>query len=141
MKIQTESPFQPALLRRAFSLVEVLAAITIIGIITFLAIPNLVRIKEDGERSLAISRAEAMNMALAAFVQANGQAAAVTLWGGANDNSSRYTLVKPYLAFAPNSVSDYMPGGYSVTLPASINPIEKVGLAGPENQAVSGYGQ
>ena len=42
-----------------FSLVEVLAAVAIIGIITFLAIPNIVAVKQDSETNMAISRAEA----------------------------------------------------------------------------------
>tara|TARA_B110000305_G_C19321628_1_gene579240 strand:+ start:371 stop:817 length:447 start_codon:yes stop_codon:yes gene_type:complete len=47
---------------RGFSLVEVLAAVGIIGIIAFLAIPNIVAIKEDSETNLAISRAEAAKL-------------------------------------------------------------------------------
>ena len=33
--------------RKAFSLVEVLAAVSIIGVIAFLAIPNIVKVKTD----------------------------------------------------------------------------------------------
>lgn len=125
--------------RKGFSLVEVLAAITIIGIITFIAIPNLVRIKEDGERSLAISRAEAVNMAIAAYVQAQGASAANAGWTGAGTNG-RYALLSPYLAFAPASASDYMPGGYMLHFTNDISPMEKVGLT-YGSEAVSGYGQ
>lgn len=115
---------------KAFSLVEVLAAIAIIGVITFLAIPNIVRIKEDGEQSLAIARAEALNMATASYVQANGSAAATSGWSGAADNQARYTLLTPYMAFAPTQISTYMPGGYSATLPSTLIPLTKVSLAG-----------
>ena len=116
---------------RAFSLVEVLAAIAIIGIITFLAIPNIVRIKEDGEQSLAIARAEALNMAMASFVQANGSAAAAAAWSSAADHEARYGLLTPYMAFAPNTLSAYMPGGYTATFSSTLLPLNKAGLSGP----------
>ena len=58
---------------RAFSLVEVLAAVAIIGIITFLAMPNIVAVKQDSETNLAISRAEALNIALVTLLQSNGR--------------------------------------------------------------------
>lgn len=115
----------------AFSLVEVLAAITIIGIITFLAIPNLLRVKEDGERSLAIARAETLNMAMASYLQANGQAAAAAAWTGAGSSDARYTLIKPYVAFAPDTAAEFVPSGYDVTLPSSLVPLTKVALEGP----------
>jgi len=118
----------------AFSLVEVLAAIAIIGIITFLAIPNIVSIKEDGERNLAISRAEALNMATVAYYQKGG-AASVTAWGSAN-NAQRYVLVAPYLAYAPATLAAYLPSGYGVTLPTSLPPSSKASLVGPDSASI-----
>lgn len=113
----------------AFSLVEVLAAVTIIGIITFLAIPNIVRVKQDGEDNLARSRAETLNMAVASLIQAQGATAAQAAWTGASDDDARYaSYLKPYLAFAETNLSSYMPSGYSVVLPSSINPPSKVTL-------------
>lgn len=98
--------------KRAFSLVEVLAAVAIIGIITFLAIPNIIRIKSDGEQSLAISRAEALNMAMASYLQAKGTATATNRWASITADSDKFAELTPYIAFAPAS-SNYMPGGYS----------------------------
>jgi len=117
-------------LGRAFSLVEVLAAIAIIGIITFLAIPNLLRIKEDGERNLAVSRAETLNMAMASYLQANGSVNASDHWTG-KTNDERYALIDDYVAFAPAALGNYLPAGYSVTLPATLTPLTKVTLTGP----------
>jgi len=114
-----------------FSLVEVLAAVALIGIITFLALPNIVRIKQDSEESLAISRAEALNLAMSSFVQAHGQTAAATEWSGASSNDDRYDLLAPYLAFAPDDLASYMPGGYSATLPSTLLPLDKVDITGP----------
>ncbi len=116
---------------RAFSLVEVLAAVALIGVIVFLAIPNIVRVKQDSEENLAIARAEAINLAMASFVQAYGSAAG-TQWAGAANDEARYDKLAAYLAFAPDSFSDYLPSGYSLSLPTAMSPpLTKVGLAGP----------
>ncbi len=120
-----------------FSLVEVLAAVAIIGIITFLAIPNIVRIKEESERSLAISRAEALNLGMASFLQANGQTVAVTLWATAEDNQARYAIVAPFLAFAPSTVIAYMPAGFTATLPSTLLPLSKTALTDAANASIS----
>mgnify|MGYP001090193635 CR=1 FL=1 len=102
--------------KSGFSFVEVLAAIAIIGIVTFLAIPNIVRIKQDGEEKLAVSRAEALNMAVASYVQASGKTAA---WTGTDENKYQNYL-RPYLAFAPTTLAAYTPSGYSFNLPTSL---------------------
>ncbi|MDX2079768.1 MAG: type II secretion system protein [Terrimicrobiaceae bacterium] len=118
----------------AFSLVEVLAAIAIIGIVTFLAVPNIIRLKQDGEENLARARAEALNMAMASYVQAVGPSAAQTTWSGA-DNDGRYDLIASYLAFAEPTIDNFMPGGYSATLPASVYPLTtKTTVTGPSGE-------
>ena len=118
--------------RAAFSLVEVLAAITIIGIITFLAVPNIVRVKQDSEDNLARARAEAINMAIAAYVQAVGTNAAQSGWSAAGSDSARYLLVRQYIAFSEATLTLYTPGGYTNTLPSTISPLTtKVTVSGP----------
>lgn len=121
---------------RAFSLVEVLAAVALIGIITFLAIPNIVRIKQDSEESLAIARAEAINLSMASYIQAHGQTSAAANWANATDADARYALLAPYLAYAPSLFTDYMPAGYSITLPVSLLPLSKVPLTGPSGTII-----
>lgn len=123
----------------AFSLVEVLAAITIIGIITFLAVPNIVRVKQDAEDNLARARAETLNMAIASYVQALGTNTAQSNWSGAGNDNARYLLIAPYIAFAETNLASFTPGGYTNTLPASISPLTtKVRLSGPGNTNI-GY--
>ena len=124
--------------RRGFSLVEVLAAVTIIGIIAFMALPNIIAMKKDTEVNLAISRAEAVNMAIASFIQANGRDRAITRWAGASaSDQDKYNLVGSYLAFAPANESDYMPSGYTLTWPSSITALNKVALTDPDSTVVN----
>ncbi len=120
-----------------FSLVEVLAAVAIIGIIAFLALPNIVAVKEDSEVHLAISRAEAVNMAMVSFIQSRGRSTAITEWNAASGAQEQYALLAPYLAFAPSVVSDFMPSGYTIEMPDALNALSKVVLRDPENAAIS----
>ncbi len=71
-EVMSNSELNPSKKGEGFSFVEVLAAIAIIGIITFWPFRTLVRIKQDGEDNLAIARAEALNLAIASYVQAKG---------------------------------------------------------------------
>lgn len=96
---------------RAFSLVEVLAAVAIIGIIVFLALPNVIQAKRDTEEQMVITRAEALNMSISSYITANGRSNAGTSWTG--DQAAKYALVKGYMAYAPTVLSDYQPSGYS----------------------------
>ena len=117
--------------QRAFSLVEVLAAVAIIGVITFLALPNIIAVKQDSETNLAISRAEAMNLALVSYIQSYGRTNATSNWESQASDQMRYALLASYLAFAPAQVSDYMPSGYEISLPVRIETLSKIPLSGP----------
>ncbi len=97
-----------------FSLVEVLAAVTIIGIIIYLAIPNIVQVRSDAEDNLAKSRADALNVAAAAFFQAAGPSTASDRWIASGSDSNKYTNLVPYLAFAPAELGKFVPDGYTV---------------------------
>ena len=124
--------------RHGFSLVEVLAAVTIIGIIAFMALPNIIAMKRDSEVNLAISRAEAVNMAVASFIQANGRDRAITRWTGASaSDQAKYALIDSYLAFAPTNETDYMPSGYEITWPGSIASLNKFALTDPDSVVVN----
>jgi len=121
-----------------FSLVEVLAAVSIIGIIAFLAVPNIVAIKQDAERNLAVSRAEAVNMAIVSYIQSNGKSNVATGWTALNDQQ-RYTLLIPYLSFAPANLTDFIPKGYSATLPGNLNALTKSTLTDTSTSTAIAY--
>ena len=114
--------------RGGFSLVEMLAAVAIIGVVTFLAIPNLVRMRGDAERNVAIARAEAINMAMATLIQVRGRTTASSDWTAASSDQDKYTLLTPYLAYAEANLTDYVPGGYTITF-YTLDPLRKVGLS------------
>lgn len=112
----------------AFSLVEVIAAVAIIGIIAFLALPNIVAVKEDSERNLAIARAEGINMAVASYIQANGREIAKTQWTGLTSEDLRYAALAEYMAFAPAARTDYIPNGFDIDIPDTLQPLKKATL-------------
>ena len=112
--------------RAGFSLVEVLAAVAIIGILVFIAIPNVVQSRRDAEEHFAIGRAEGLNSAISQYIQANGRANAGVTWAG-KTSADRYGLVRGYLAYAPADLATYQPNGYSYALPST--PDAKVSIA------------
>jgi prepilin-type N-terminal cleavage/methylation domain-containing protein len=117
-------------LARGFSLVELLASIAIIGLLAFMAIPRVVEMQSKGEESLAISRAESLNMATATMVQVQGISQASLLWSGKTADQ-RYVMVKDYLAFGETALAYYLPNGYTVAFSNSLEPLTKVILRDP----------
>jgi prepilin-type N-terminal cleavage/methylation domain-containing protein len=117
--------------RTGFSLVEMMACVSIIGIIAFLAIPSVARMRSDSEKNLAIARAEALNLAQASFIQVRGRSQAAADWTAAASTTAKYNLLLPYLSYAETTLTAFMPSGYSVTFPSSILSMSKVGLKDP----------
>ena len=97
---------------RGFSLVEMMACVSIIGIIAFMAIPSVTRMRSDSERNLAIARAEALNLAQASYIQVNGRTQAALNWSAATSAEAKYTLLRPYLSFSETTLATFMPSGY-----------------------------
>jgi len=114
-----------------FSLVEMMACVSIIGIIAFMAIPSVTRMRADSERNLAIARAESLNLAQASYIQVVGRTQAALNWTAAGTNDARYALLRPYLSYAEATLTAYMPSGYSVTFAPSITSMTKAALTSP----------
>ncbi len=115
-------------IRRGFSLVEMMACVSIIGIIAFMAIPSITRMRGESERNLAITRAEALNLAQATFIQVKGRTEAALLWNNASSDENRYKLLKEYMSYPEASLSLYMPSGYALKFSNKITNMEKAEL-------------
>lgn len=124
--------------RNGFTLIEVLAAVTIIGIMVFLAIPNITAVRRDAEENMAISKASMLNMAVSSYIQSVGISAAksefatIAAAAGQTDaqrNTARYNKISPYLAYPPATIAGFMPSGYEASLPASLDPVTKTSIA------------
>lgn len=117
--------------QRGFSLVELLIVLAVLGIILYVAFPNIVQVKGDSELNLAKARAEALNLGTAAYFQALGTSAAATAWSG-KTSEQRYQLIKAYLAFPQATLSNFMPStDFTVTFDSSEPHRKKATLLGP----------
>lgn len=101
-----------------------LTAVAIIGVVSFLAIPNFVRMREDSERDMAIARAESLTVAMATMIKTKGLGQAVSEWNSASNVQNKYAKLLPYLVFADNTLTNYIPTGYTVTF-STIDPLIK----------------
>jgi type II secretory pathway pseudopilin PulG len=118
--------------------VEVLASVTIIGILIFMAIPSITSVRRDTEENMAISRAETLNMAISSYIQAYGLQTAKTAWVGASGadvtakDAYRYTnFLTPYLSYAPSTLAALMPADYLIVLPQDLANLGKVSISKP----------
>ncbi len=118
---------------RAFSLVEMLAAVAIMGVIAFIAIPSVTRMRADSERNLAIARVEALNIATASFVQAYGRQAADSQWTSATTPAAKYLLIRHFLAYGEDTLVRFLPSGYNANYPSGqgASSLAKWTLSGP----------
>jgi len=117
-------------------MVEMIACVSIIGIVAFLAIPSVTRMRGDSERNLAISRAESLNLAQATLVQVRVRSQAAADWNGAATAEARYTVLKPYLAYSETTLLLFMPEGYEITFSADITKMTKNGLKDPNRSVM-----
>jgi prepilin-type N-terminal cleavage/methylation domain-containing protein len=123
--------------RGAFSLLELLVVIVVLGVVLYFAFPNIVQMRSDSEDSLARARAEMLNLAVAAYFQAVGnRATAKANWSAAGSDEARYSnLLRPYIAFPPASLSVFMPSSdYTVVFHPTDPLVNKAQLYGPSGQ-------
>lgn len=120
--------------RRGFSLVEMMACVSIIGIISFMAIPSVTRMRSDSERNLVIARAEALNLAQASYVQVRGRTQAALEWTAAGSDAARYNLLRPYLSYPEDTLASFLCGYTSGSYPVfnpTITALKKVTIVSP----------
>lgn len=122
---------------KAFSLLELLIVLVVLGVVLYFAFPNIVQMRSDSEDSLARARAEMLNLAVAAYFQAVGdRTTAKANWAAAGSDAARYTsLLKPYIAFPSASLTAFMPSSdYSVVFHPTDPLANKASLYGPSGQ-------
>jgi type II secretory pathway pseudopilin PulG len=94
-------------------MIEMMAVITILGIVLFLTLPNLTSNKGTAELNAAKTKAIQLNIAKDAFIANRGLTSAQTSWSSATDDSARYLLLRPYLPPpAAASLSSFALAGY-----------------------------
>lgn len=123
-------------LQRGFSLVEMMACVSIIGIIAFMAIPSITRMRGESERNLAITRAEALNLAQATFIQVKGRTEASLLWNNSTTPAARYLLLKDFISFSEDNLTLYFPADYTITFDDTITSMKKVSLTGTDRKII-----
>lgn len=117
--------------RKAFSLVELLIVLLVLGVILYFAFPNIVQVKSDSERELAKARAETLNMAAAAHVQARGTNFIATNWPSRSDDQ-KYMDIAGYIAFPATNLSSFLPStDYSIQFDTNEPHKKKAKLFGP----------
>ena len=124
--------------RSAFSLLELLVVIAVLGIILFFAFPNIVQIKSDSENELAKARAEALNLAAAAYFQDVGPTTALSNWTGKSDEERYEEFLMPYIAFPAPTLEQFMPSTeYTVNFHPTEPHRQKATLLGPDDPNIA----
>jgi prepilin-type N-terminal cleavage/methylation domain-containing protein len=121
----------------AFSLLELLVVLVVLGVVLYFAFPNIVQMRSDSEASLARARAEMLNLAVAAYYQAVGdRGTASAAWAAQGNDEARYdNLLKPYIAFPTADLSGFMPSSdYTVVFHPTEPLRNKAQLFGPSGQ-------
>ena len=110
----------PAKLPRAFSLLELLIVLVVLGVVLYFAFPNIVQIRSDSEANLARARAEMLNLAAAAYFQAVGDRAtarAMSSCAGLTANWASDWLSGPAAEKAQSTACSSAPGSRSTSTP------------------------
>lgn len=120
--------------KSAFSLLELLVVLVIVGIVLAIGVPGINKARADAELETMRSRAVALQTAKLSFIDAVGSAGATTQWANQGSDTNRYqNLLRPYL---PNTytgtLGDLFPptSPFSVNLGAAIS--DSVTLQGPD---------
>ena len=99
----------------------------LVGIMASLASPAISGLHQAGMDQQAIGIAQALNQAQQTYQLRVANAA--SNWSNAADSASKYLLISTYVPYAADTLADYTPTGYTITLGATLG--TKVSLTGP----------
>lgn len=107
--------------KSAFSLLELLVVLVIVGIVLAIGVPGINKARADAELETMRARAVSVQSAKLSFVDAVGNKAAANLWNGKSDDARYKDLLKQYLpATYPAELSDLFKPPFSVNLGAQV---------------------
>lgn len=104
---------------RGFTLIELVLALSLAGLLTWLIVPGYAGLKSAADDDTAIARACMLQAAKTAYLRDSGQAA-YGAWLAAVDNADKYHLLKPYIGIARGyaTLDEFSPEGYSFAINA-----------------------
>lgn len=121
--------------KSAFSLLELLVVLVIVGIVLAIGVPGINKARADAELETMRSRAVALQTAKLSFIDAMGPSQAGTVWKG--NTTASYNLLRQYLPTTyptdvdPTSTTNALfPSPFKINLGAAIG--DPVALTGPD---------
>jgi len=115
------------------TLVEGIGMTLLVGIMAGLSFPAINGLRQGGQDQQAIGIAQALNQAQQTYQLRVANAA--TSWAGVSDSPSKYLLISGYVPYAADTLADYEPSGYTLTLGSTLS--TKVVITGPGGSTVS----
>lgn len=88
--------------RQAFTLIELLITLVIVGVVIAIGVPAINRVRNDSEVETMRARAVLLQNAKLSFIDAVGTQTASTSWRSRNDQQRYQELLMPYL---PNTMT------------------------------------
>lgn len=99
--------------KRGFTLIEIVAAISLIMLVIGCISWNIPSLMKYGDKTVALQRASMITAAKEAFLREN-QFDAITAYNTAKTEEEKFILIRPYLPYCGKSTSifSYQPRGY-----------------------------
>jgi len=107
----------PTSRQRGFTLLELILALSLAGLLTWLIVPGYTGLKNAANDEEAIARACMLQTAKTSWMRDVGQSAFDT-WSAAVSDADKYAVLKPYVGIARDyaTLSDFTPFGYNYGL-------------------------
>ncbi len=123
--------------KKAFTLVEMIIVVVLIGLVSTLAVGGFQNIQKDARKRTIAARAQQLNIAKQQYISEFGRLSAETVWaspagqislisgqtssGCALDSERRYNLLKRYIERPQAYLSDCMPEGTTLSTPNTVH--------------------